>query len=193
MTDVGTVLETERLRLRRFTAADLDDLAALNGDPAVMRFIATPQPRAVVERDTLPAILRQYRELPAAFGWWAAVARDSDEFLGCLSMVPGTGAEARIGWRLRPAVWGRGYATEGARALVRRAFTQTPANRVAAGAMTVNRASQRVMEKAGLRLQYIYYAQWDDPLPGTEHGDVEYALGRVTWARECGTAGLGGH
>ncbi|GDY31061.1 GNAT family N-acetyltransferase [Gandjariella thermophila] len=187
------MVETERLVLRRFTEADVDDLAALHGDPAVMRFVddGRPVPRSVVEQETLPAILREYAELPAGLGCWAAVEKSTGTFIGWFSLRPassiGLSGGIELGYRLRPAAWGRGYATEGARALVRRAFDELGLDRVVATTMTVNTASRRVLENAGLTLVRTFFAEWPEYLAGAEQGDVEYALTRMAWrARQAG-------
>ena len=86
-----------------------------------------------------------------------------------------------LGYRLRRSAWGHGYATEGARALVRRAFAGLGVQEVVATTMAVNTGSRRVLEKAGLRLARTVHLDWPDPLPGTEHGEVEYRLRRAEW------------
>ena len=85
-----------------------------------------------------------------------------------------------------PRSWGKGYATEGSRALVERAFRELGAERVTAETMAVNAASRRVMEKAGLRYVRTFHQDWPDKIDGDEHGDVEYALTRAEW--EAGVA-----
>ncbi|WP_431676882.1 GNAT family N-acetyltransferase [Kitasatospora sp. KL5] len=185
--------ETERMLIRPFTGADLDDLAALHGDPEVMRRIddGRPVPRAVTEHDTLPALLREYRELPAGAGCFAAVERSTGGFLGWFSLRPaasrGLTGGTELGYRLRPACWGRGLATEGARAMVGSAFRDLGAQRVVATTMTVNTASRRVLEKAGLVLVRTFFEEWPEYIEGAEHGDVEYALTRQEWARREGS------
>jgi RimJ/RimL family protein N-acetyltransferase len=198
-------LATERLLLRRFTAADVDWLAGLHGDPAVMRYIddGEPVPGGVVVAETLPAILREYGELPDGLGCYAATEKASERPIGwfglrppgSVGLTPGTSAEeaistglnhaddgtAELGYRLFPADWGRGYATEGACALVRLAFTELQLDRVVATTMTVNTASRRVLEKAGLSLVRTFFAEWPTYLEGAEHGDVEYAVTRQAW------------
>jgi RimJ/RimL family protein N-acetyltransferase len=171
--------------LRRFTTADADALAALHGDAAVMRYIddGRPVPRDVVEQVTLPAILREYDELPTGFGQFAALAPD---FAGWFALKPATSTgldpdDVELGYRLRPAAWGRGLATEGARTLVCRAFTSLGVDRVVATTMAVNTGSRRVLEKAGLRHVNTFFADWPDPIPGAEHGDVVYAVSRQEW------------
>ena len=183
---VETYLETERLTLRRFTRADVDDLAVLHGHPSVMRRIdnGRPVPRAVVEQQ-LTDILREYDELPVGLGCFAAVERSSGSFLGWLSLRPATSVGldggTELGYRMLPSVWGLGYATEGAQALVHHAFTELGVDRIVATTMTVNTASRRVMEKAGLSLIRTFFEQWPEPIDGAEHGDVEYAVTRETW------------
>ena len=183
------VLATTRLLLRPMTPDDLGWLTALHGDPAVMRYIdSEPVPAEVVAAQTLPGILAEYDRLPAGLGCFAAVPRGGDTPLGWLALRPpsSTGLEqeqgsAELGYRLFPAAWGRGYATEGARALVRHAFTVAGADRLVATTMTVNTGSRRVLEKAGLRLVRTFFAQWPGYLAGAEFGDVVYALNRRDW------------
>ncbi|RKT54939.1 GNAT family N-acetyltransferase [Saccharothrix australiensis] len=178
-------LETERLVLRRFTEADVDALVLLDSDPEVMRFLTGEStPRAEIEHEVLPGILRDYGRSPA--GRWAAVERSTGDFVGWLALQPaadGGVAEVELGYRLKASVWGRGYATEGARALVRKGFAELGVERVWAQTMAVNTASRRVLEKAGLTYVRTFHLRFDDPLPGTEHGEVEYELRRSDWER----------
>jgi RimJ/RimL family protein N-acetyltransferase len=78
---------------------------------------------------------------------------------------------------------GKGYATEGSVALIRKAFEELGVQRVAAFAMAVNAASRRVMEKAGLKHVRTFHESWSDPIPGMEHGEVEYELRKEDWDR----------
>ncbi|WP_245594338.1 GNAT family N-acetyltransferase [Actinospica robiniae] len=180
---------TDRLVLRRFEPADLEDLAALHADPAVMRFIDDGRPvaREVVAGQTLPGILAGYQRLPAGLGRFALQERRSGGFVGWASLVPANsvGLEEHpgleLGYRIRPSMWGRGYAAEGARALILRAFEYAGdgpdihgCESVAATTMTVNTASRRVMEKVGLRYVRTFFADWPDAVEGSEHGDVVY-------------------
>ena len=187
---MDTYLETGRMTLRRFTQADVENLAALHSHPSVMRRIddGRPVPRAVVEQQQLPRILREYDELPVGLGCFAAVERSFGDFLGWLSLRPassvGLDGGTELGYRMLPSVWGLGYATEGARALVHHAFTELGVDRIVATTMTVNTASRRVMEKAGLSLIRTFFEQWPDPIEGAEHGDVEYAITRETWTQQ---------
>jgi RimJ/RimL family protein N-acetyltransferase len=178
-------LETERLWLRRFTADDVDLLVALDADPAVMRFIngGRPTPRSEIATEILPAWLGYY-ERYAGYGFWAAIEKATDAFVGWFHLRPPDESSPdapELGYRLRAASWGLGYATEGSRALVDLAFRELGAERVTAETMVVNIASQRVMEKAGLRCVRTFHEAWPDQIVGSEQGDVEYALTRAEW------------
>jgi len=89
--------------------------------------------------------------------------------------------EVELGYRLRRSAWGRGYATEGSRALIQKAFADLSVERVFATTMAVNVASHRVMEKAGLRYIRTFHQPWPDYIEGEDEGDVEYALLRSEW------------
>jgi RimJ/RimL family protein N-acetyltransferase len=186
-----TVLETDRLVLRRFTEDDVDNLVELDGDPEVMRFIngGRPTPREEVENEILPRFLASY-ERYEGYGVWAAVEKSTGEFVGWFALHP-TGDrppdEVELGYRLRRSAWGKGYATEGSRALVEKAFAELGARVVWAETMTVNTASRRVMEKAGLRYVRTFHLEWPYEIEGTAEGDVEYALTRSEWAARSRT------
>jgi RimJ/RimL family protein N-acetyltransferase len=182
------LLETERLVLRRFTAADVDNLVELDSDPDVMHYItgSRTHSREEIETDYLPAFLSYYDRY-AGYGFWAAEEESTGEFLGWFHLRPPAGTdpdEPELGYRLRKAAWGRGYATEASRALVHKGFAELGARRVYAETMAVNRASRRVMEKAGLRFVRTFFQDWPDVIEGSEHGDVEYALTRAEWERQ---------
>ena len=190
-------LATARLVLRRLTVDDLDNLVALDGDPEVMRYLTggSGTPREEIERDILPRFLGYYEQYDH-FGFWAAVERASGEFLGWFSFRPHEGSlpgEVELGYRLRRAAWGRGYATEGARALIRKGFTELGVRRVVANTYEYNVGSRRVMEKAGLTLVRSYRLTPADLAAGdTVHNtsqevwdgdEVEYALSKEVWER----------
>src|SRR5690242_9260704 len=201
-------LETERLALRRFTEADVDHLYDLDSDPEVMRFIIGGRhtPREVIQNDILPAFLRSYEGF-AGLGVWAAIEKESKEFLGWFSYRSKDAANSNnvaLGYRLRRAVWGQGYATEGARALIRLGFAELGVQRVVATTYQDNLASRRVLEKAGLTLVRAYRLTpadlrsantFSSPEEEIWDGDeLEYALLKTDWeeqeeaARARGTA-----
>lgn len=177
-------LETERLVLRDFDATDADNLLGLDADAEVMRYLTggKPTPRAAIEGVVLPAFMAPRGRLKR---WvWAAIEKQTGGFAGWFSLRPpdGTSSDnAELGFRLRKEFWNRGYATEGATALVTQGFARIALQRIWAETMFVNLASRRVLEKAGLRHVRTFHLQWDDPIEGSEHGEVEYALTREEW------------
>ena len=178
-------LQTQRLVLRRFTEDDSANLVELDGDPEVMRFIngGRPTPRTEIESEVLPAFL-DYYERYRGYGFWAAIEKSTGLFVGWFHFRPAEGSppgEVELGYRLRRSAWGKGYATEGSRALVDKGFAELGVERVVASTMVVNVASRRVMEKAGLRFVRSFRQPWPDYIEGEEEGDVEYALLRSEW------------
>ena len=171
-------LETERLRLRPLTARDVDLLVELDGDPAVMRFIngGKPSTREEVER-----IVQQFLGHR-----WLAYDKASDEFVGWFAIRPSGPKSRELGYRLRREMWGKGLATEGSQALIELAFTQLGVDRVRAETMAVNTASRRVMERCGLRYVRTFQLEWDDPIDGSEQGEVEYEITRADWGKTSG-------
>jgi len=184
-------LTTKRLTLRRFTPDDLDDLAALDADPDVMRFITGGRaiPREEVAGVLLPRYIAGYERWDG-LGTWAA--QDADGFAGWFALEPSRAGDedetvVELGYRLASDRWGRGYATEGSIALIRKAFTELNVRRVTAQTMTVNAASRAVMEKAGLVYERTFFGDWDEAIPGGEHGDVWYAADRDDWLTRFGS------
>ena len=181
-------LETERLVLRQFTMADLDNLVSVDADPDVMRFITGGQAtsRDTIKDALLPGILARYR-CSDGYGCWASIEKTTGTFLGWFHFEPrggGPPGEIALGYRLCKSAWGKGYATEGARALIRKGFTELSAQRVIAETMAVNLASRRVLEKAGLKFVRIFHQPWPYPVAGREAGDAEYALGKTEWEQQ---------
>ncbi|GAA3394353.1 GNAT family N-acetyltransferase [Cryptosporangium minutisporangium] len=184
-------LETERLVLRYFTDEDIDLIVELDSDPEVTRYITggRPTPPEQVRDEVLPR-WKSFYERNDGSGYFAAIEKSTGEFLGWFILRPNgkptrADGSARVGvelgYRLRRSAWGKGYATEGSKALIRKGFTELGVERIYAEAMAVHGASQRVMEKAGLRYVGTCRDDWPDQVPGDEHGDVEYALTKDEW------------
>jgi RimJ/RimL family protein N-acetyltransferase len=145
-------LETEHLILRQFTPEDAQNLIELDSDPEVMRHVGgDPTPPDEIRNDILPRFLEYHRQ-DARFGFWAATLRPTGEFLGWFHLRPAPDPphEMELGYRLKRSVWSQGYATEGSRALIAKAFDELGVDRIIASAGQENVASWRVMEKAGM-------------------------------------------
>ncbi|HEX6685190.1 MAG TPA: GNAT family N-acetyltransferase [Candidatus Limnocylindrales bacterium] len=158
------LLETERLVLRPLAAADAGAVLALQDDPEIMRYL-DPSP-----------VERFYEG-----GFYAALEKATGRFAGWFALEPRGEDEYEIGYRLHRWAWGRGYATEGSIALLDKGFREWGAQRVYAETMAVNARSRRVMEKIGLKHTRTFHVEWPDPLPGSEQGEVEYALIRAEY------------
>lgn len=187
---VDLFVQTERLALRRFTADDADLLIELDSDPAVMRYLTGGEPTApeiVRERD-MPSILGVYDRWDGNFGLFAAHEKDSGAFIGWFCLRPELGGpadEVELGYRLRHEAWGKGYATEGSRALLQKAFTELHVRLVWGATMSVNLPSQNVMEKVGMTLAKTL-ATPDDMLmvEGSELGGVQYEIAKEQWEQQ---------
>jgi RimJ/RimL family protein N-acetyltransferase len=182
-------LETDRLILRPFTEDDADHLFALDSDAAVMRYIGSHRlADSEAYRQHIRTTLLGYYAKYEGYGYWAVIEKASGAFLGWFHLRPALdyryAAEAGyrpgdvdLGYRFRQSAWGKGYATEGARALVHKAFAELDAVCVVASAQVSNVASTRVLEKAGLK-RVAEFA-----LPGFDQPAVKYAVCRKDWER----------
>jgi len=180
-------LETDRLILRRFTVDDLDNLCDLNSDPEVVFFINGGRPISRANNEQHLARILAYNQRANGYGFCAAIEKATGEFLGWFHFLPHEGSppdEPELGYRLKKSAWGKGFGTEGSRALIHKGFAALGARRVVASTMAVNIGSRRVMEKSGLRFARTFFQEWPDKIPGDELGDVEYALDRDQWEQD---------
>lgn len=145
-------LRTERLLLRQWEPADVEPWAALNADPEVMEHF--PAPLSVAESAAF--VDRVSAELASrGWGWFAVEVDGGARFVGSVALVPVSfdapfGPAVEVGWRFARAHWGNGYATEGARALLRYAFDVLALPAVVSFTATSNLASQAVMLRLGM-------------------------------------------
>jgi RimJ/RimL family protein N-acetyltransferase len=175
-------LATSRLSLRAAEWADLPLLIELNSDPEVMTYQLGRAATAAETEEEWERRLTRQSDPSRGLGYWLGF--EDGVFLGwwsASSYAPDP-ATSGIGYRLRTAAWGRGLATEGALAMVGQAFLDPGIERVFASTMAVNSASRRVLEKVGLTLTSTWMYETDDPLPGSELGEVGYELTRAEWA-----------
>jgi ribosomal-protein-alanine N-acetyltransferase len=145
-------LETLRLDLREFVAADRSDIVPLHTDPRVMKYIGDGRVSTQEEISaTIGRVQRAYRLYPG-LGNWRASRRDTGAYIGWFSLkyVPDT-VEIEVGYRLLPGAWGQGFATEGATELVNYGFDDLGLQRIIGITHPDNAASQRVLQKAGLK------------------------------------------
>jgi ribosomal-protein-alanine N-acetyltransferase len=117
-----------------------------------MEFLPTPQDRAAIE-----AIVGRVREHFAkhGFGWWAAELKTTSQFIGFVGLSHVSFAThftpaVEVGWRLASAHWGKGYATEGAKAALDFGFTRLGLDEIVSFTVSANRRSWRVMQRIGM-------------------------------------------
>ncbi|KAF3480858.1 GNAT family acetyltransferase [Arthroderma uncinatum] len=208
--DAPAILLTSRIRLRRFEPDDANLLCTLNGDEGVMKYIDhSPPSREKVETE-VQRIIQGYNT-STRFGRWIAetTTMNGMEFIGWFGLdmqkrathssdengvaessgdrtveeMPLHQEDVRlmVGYRLRRRFWGQGLATEGTRALINYAFGSPDVTLIEAETMFVNLGSRRVMEKCGMKYVKTFHVHFDDPLPGTELGEVLYAISRKKW------------
>jgi RimJ/RimL family protein N-acetyltransferase len=146
------MIETERLLLRGWRDEDREPFARMNADPRVMEFF----PAALTPEETA-AMMERVRAHFArhGFGWWAAEMKETGAFIGFIGLaVPYFEAHftpcVEIGWRLAAEHWGRGLATEGARAMLRYGFDELGLREIVSFTTVGNVRSRRVMEKLGM-------------------------------------------
>lgn len=153
MVEPKVIFETERLIAREWTIEDADAAFAIYRDPEVTRYLGgtgQPDPDVAYRRARLERFIKLYDELPG-YGLWALVERESGALVGAAELLPlDGGPEVEIGYHLGRPWWGKGYATELARALVAYAFGQLGLTRLVGVTYPENIASQRVLLKAGL-------------------------------------------
>jgi RimJ/RimL family protein N-acetyltransferase len=145
-------LRTERLCLRRWRPADRAPFAALNADPQVMKHL--PAQLTPEESDALAARIDAHFE-QRGFGLWAVEIAGGTLFAGFIGLsVPRFEAHftpcVEVGWRLAAEHWGRGFATEGARAALAFGFEALDLAEIVSFTVPGNRQSRRVMEKLGM-------------------------------------------
>jgi RimJ/RimL family protein N-acetyltransferase len=144
-------LETMRLDFREFVPADFDDLFRLGSDPRVMRYIGSGKPLTHEGATRVLGRILGYHALYPELGYWYASRRDTGAFIGWFSLkYAGKSPDIEVGYWLLPNAWGQGFATEGAQAMVDYGFDDLRLHRIIGVTHRGNKASQRVLMKAGL-------------------------------------------
>jgi RimJ/RimL family protein N-acetyltransferase len=173
------VLRTERLVLRGWQPSDRAAFARLNADRRVMEFFPSVLSREESEA-AADRVERHFTE--HGFGLWAVELPDVAPFIGFVGLhVPRFSAHftpcVEIGWRLDPAHWGCGYATEGARAALAHGFELLKLDEIVAMTVPANRRSRAVMERLGMVRDPA--DDFDHPLvSGALQRHVLYRIGR---------------
>lgn len=170
---------TERLTLRPWAAADLEPFARINADPRVAAWLAGPLDRAASD-----GLAARISDGLAQRGWglWAVEVQGGAGFIGFVGLNPPSWAPpeadlVELAWRLDPAAWGRGYATEAARAALEVAFGPAGLRALVAVTATGNVRSRAVMTRLGM--VHDPAADFDHPLLDVDHPLRQHVLYRI--------------
>ncbi len=152
------VIETNRLILRRWQESDLNPFIDMNADPTVMRYFPNPLDENGT-RSLYNMIQKEFSDYD--YGLYATEEKSSGHFVGFIGFhwaklnidfCP----SIEIGWRLDKRFWGKGYATEGAKACLDYGFNHLLFDKIISFTATKNLASQSVMQKIGMKFDRYF-------------------------------------
>jgi RimJ/RimL family protein N-acetyltransferase len=181
---------TPRLLMRRWRESDRAPFAALNADPAVMRYFPAVLDRAESDR-TIDRFEQRFDR--QGFGLWALEVRATGEFIGFTGLnpmpdgLPGSGGQ-EVGWRLARRAWHRGYATEAATSALEVGFLGLGLPEIWSLTAVLNRPSEAVMKRLGM----ANHATCDHPALADGHvlrPHLVYRIGRESWTSGAGQVG----
>lgn len=182
-----TTLQTDRLVLVSLSEDHLEREVELDSDPEVMRYLGSGRPRTRDEVEELHRRRLAVADRVQGLGFWAGLV--DGEFVGWWILEPPERADqgpveghAELGYRLLRRHWRRGLGSEGARELIRYGFEDVGLTRIFAETMAVNTASRATMSSIGMQYVRTFQLALDEPAPGSELGEVEYAISREQWA-----------
>jgi [ribosomal protein S5]-alanine N-acetyltransferase len=157
-------LETDRLLFRKHTMADMDAYCGMEMDADVRRYVGgQPRTRQEAEKRFMGTLAPSNGSL----GMWATILKSENKYIGRCGIyqhvdsegnpIPG---EAALGLYIAKAYWGKGLATEAAKAFIQLGFCQLKLNKIVAAVQAGNDASVRVMDKLGFKLHDTEIGQW---------------------------------
>jgi RimJ/RimL family protein N-acetyltransferase len=180
-------LSTARLRVREFTVADYESILALSSDPRITRYMFFGPRDEEQTQDYLRDVIAAQKHRPRVRFELAVEQGETGVLIGACDLTMIEHAVADLGYMFAHEAWGFGYATELALALIDAAFYDLRTEQVIATVDISNRASIRVLEKAGMRWEAIYRRHrraknrwWDCHL---------YSIARAVWAAERAAEG----
>ena len=146
-------IQTNRLGLRNWRPSDFEPFAEMNADPEVMRFF----PRTYNKEESIAGAQRFMANFEKfGYTYFAVDTLADGQFIGFIGLLYQTYEShftpcTDIGWRLRKAAWGKGYATEGAKACLQFGFEEIGLAKIYAVATMLNLPSINVMKKIGMK------------------------------------------
>ena len=166
------ILETERLILRRFTLEDAPRVQLLAGDKAIAATtLNIPYPYEDGMAEEWIGTHKEQREAGKLENF-ALIQKEDNLLVGAIGLVIKKEFDsAELGYWVGKPYWGKGYCTEAAQAVLKYSFEQLSLNRVFAGHFTINPASGRVMEKAGMKYEGCFRQSMKK---GNEYFNLKY-------------------
>lgn len=183
-------LTTTRLRLEPMMANHLPFLIELDSDPEVLRYLLGRARTAEEATEKWDPVTRDTRADRLGLGFWIGYL--DREPIGWWHLVPAdpdtadpardsSVTRAELGYRVLRAFWRQGFASEGGEALLAHGFETLGLDEIWAETMAVNVGSRAVMARLGMTHTDTEHRHWDDPIPGTEQGEVIYRITADDW------------
>jgi RimJ/RimL family protein N-acetyltransferase len=180
-------IETERLLLRDFTLDDVEALAACRADERLWRFYNPVDDIEANTRGAIEVFIRWQSQQPRTYFQLAIVLKQTGSLVGTCGLRkraqafhrPPVVPEAELGYELEPRHWGKGYASEAARAMVAYGFGALELDRVFAYPLGENEVSWRLMERLGMRREGVLRDQAN--LRGRRVDTYLYGLLKEEW------------
>ena len=147
------IITTTRLLLKQITPNDTEEMFRLHSNPIVQKYTGEPPVESIEEmKGMILSRVDNYKKY--GYGRWATFLKDEMQFIGWagLAYLPEFD-KIDLGYRFLPEYWGKGYATEASRAILKYRFEELGLERIIAIAMKENKASMRVMEKVGMKFE----------------------------------------
>lgn len=145
------LFDSPRLYFREFEEKDAEDLYKLNSDPEVVRYTGDAPFESI--ESALKFIQNYDHYKKHGFGRWAVIAKENDDFIGWCGLKFNEEDEIDIGFRFFQKEWGKGYATESAKATIKYGVSNLKMNHFVGRAAKENSASVKVLEKIGFVFQ----------------------------------------
>lgn len=170
--EMNIITETERVQLRELSVSDAEPFFLLNSDPEILKYTGDKPFLSVSEAE---AFLKNYTEYQKnGFGRWAVISKESDTFLGWCGLKLNEANFVDLGFRFFQHEWGKGYATESARASLEYGFNTLGINEIIGRAALENKASIKVLQKLHMKF-------WkNDACNGIENA-VYYRINKVQY------------
>lgn len=178
------VIETERVILRTWRDDDLNEYYRINQDPKVIEFLRGPLTMQEA-KDFIAFVNQQFYKI--GYTLWAAEEKSSGKLMGFIGLDPLKwealfGPCVEIGWRLGSEYWGKGYATEGAKAALEYGFNKCGLTEIVSFTVPANVRSIRVMEKIGMKRDFN--GDFTHPKLSTDHPLSKHVLYKIQKVKE---------